>query len=185
MCDYSLKFAKNCEAATVLDDVPRSWEQVHKMYQTFGPLMEKYDVFICPTNGLPAVKAEHDPWDQNFRINNVKVDPENGWILTYQFNMLHYCPVISLPSGCAANGCADRHPDRRPYIRRFDGIPCRLRLSSRLRRIFSSALQTPRTRRSSGKTRGNVSRQLRHLPPEGHCPGPAQQSRSRPKRWPE
>ena len=85
----------------MLDDVPRSWEQVHKMYQTFGSLMEKYDVFVCPTNGLPSVKAEHDPWDQNFRINNVRVDPENGWILTYQFNMLHYCPVISVPSGYA------------------------------------------------------------------------------------
>lgn len=104
MCDYSLKFARNCEAATVMDDVPRSWEQVHKMYQTFGPLMEKYDVFICPTNGLPAVKADHDPWDQNFRINNVKVDPENGWILTYQFNMLHHCPVITVPSGQARTG---------------------------------------------------------------------------------
>ncbi|HEY7764255.1 MAG TPA: amidase [Aestuariivirgaceae bacterium] len=104
MCDYSLKFAKHCETATVLDDVPRSWEHVHKMYQTFGPIMEKYDVFICPTNAVPAVKADHDPWDPNFRINNVRVDPENGWILTYQFNMLHNCPVISVPSGRAENG---------------------------------------------------------------------------------
>jgi Asp-tRNA(Asn)/Glu-tRNA(Gln) amidotransferase A subunit family amidase len=104
MCDYSLKFAKNCETATILDDVPRSWEHVHKMYQSFGPLMQKYDLFVCPTNGLPAVKAEHDPWDQNFRINNVRVDPENGWILTYQFNMLHHCPVMSVPSGYAKHG---------------------------------------------------------------------------------
>jgi amidase len=104
MCDYSLKFARNCETATLLDDIPRSWERVQKMYETFGPIMEKYDIFVCPTNAIPAVKADHDPWDQNFRINNVKVDPENGWILTYQFNMLHYCPVISLPSGHAGNG---------------------------------------------------------------------------------
>ncbi|HEY7749466.1 MAG TPA: amidase [Aestuariivirgaceae bacterium] len=104
MCDYSLKFARNCETATILDDVPRSWEQVHKMYQTFGPLLEKYDVFVCPTNGVPAVKADHDPWDENFRINNVRVDAENGWILTYQFNMLHHCPVMSVPSGSAGNG---------------------------------------------------------------------------------
>jgi len=104
MCDYSLKFARNCETATILDDVPHSWEQVHKMYQTFGPLMERYDILVCPTNGLPAVKADHDPWDRDFRINNVRVDPENGWILTYQFNMLHYCPVMSVPSGHARNG---------------------------------------------------------------------------------
>lgn len=104
MCDYSVKFAKHCEANTTLDDMARSWEQLHKMYQKFGPLMEKYDIFICPTNGLPAVKAEHDPWDQNFRINGVKVDPENGWILTYQFNMLHNCPVMAVPSGRAKSG---------------------------------------------------------------------------------
>jgi amidase len=104
MCDYSVKFAKNCETATALDDISRSWEHAHKMYQTFGPLMQRYDIFICPTNGLPAVKAEHDPWDPNFRINNVKVDPENGWILTYQFNMLQYCPVISVPSGYSKQG---------------------------------------------------------------------------------
>ncbi|MDP9136816.1 MAG: amidase [Pseudomonadota bacterium] len=104
MCDYSVKFARHCEAHTTLDDMARSWEQLHKMYQTFGPLMQKYDIFICPTNGLPAVAAEHDPWDQDFRINGVKVDPENGWILTYQFNMLHNCPVMSLPSGRAKSG---------------------------------------------------------------------------------
>jgi amidase len=104
MCDYSVKFAKNCESATTLDDISKSWEHAHKMYQTFGPLMQRYDIFVCPTNGLPAVKAEHDPWDPNFRINNVKVDPENGWILTYQFNMLQYCPVISVPSGHSKQG---------------------------------------------------------------------------------
>ena len=104
MCDYSLKFAKNCEAVTTLDDVARHWEQVHRMYQSFGPLMEKYDVFICPTNGIPAVKADHDPWDPDFRINNVKVDPENGWVLTYPFNMLHTCPVMSVPSGYSRFG---------------------------------------------------------------------------------
>ena len=104
MCDYSLKFAANAEAATTLDDVAHHWEQVHRMYQSFGPLMEKYDVFICPTNAVPAVKADHDPWATDFRINNVKVDPENGWVLTYPFNMLSACPVISVPSGYSRFG---------------------------------------------------------------------------------
>ena len=104
MCDYSVKFARKAAADTTLDDMARSWEQLHRMYQRFGPLMEKYDVFICPTNGLPAVAAEHDPWNENFRINGVKVDPEYGWVLTYQFNMLHNCPVMSVPSGRARSG---------------------------------------------------------------------------------
>jgi amidase len=104
MCDYSVKYAKNCESRTTLDDMARSWDQLHRMYQTFGPLMEKYDIFLCPTNGIPAVAAEHDPWDPDFRINGVRVDPENGWVLTYQFNMLHNCPVMSVPSGRARSG---------------------------------------------------------------------------------
>ena len=104
MCDYSVRYARHCEANTTLDDMARSWDQLHKMYQSFGPLMAKYDIFICPTNGLPAVAAEHDPWNPDFRINGVKVDPENGWILTYQFNMLHNCPVMALPSGRARSG---------------------------------------------------------------------------------
>ena len=99
MCDYSLKFARQAEEVTTLDDLAQSWTQVQKMYETFGPLFEKYDIFICPTNGIPAVKADHDPWMTDFRVNNVKVDPENGWVLTYQFNMLHTCPVMSVPSG--------------------------------------------------------------------------------------
>ncbi len=104
MCDYSVRFARNCEANTTLDDMARSWEQLHKMYQKFGPLMEKYNIFLCPTNSVPAVAAEHDPWDPDFRINGVKVDPEYGWVLTYQFNMLHNCPVMAVPSGRAKSG---------------------------------------------------------------------------------
>lgn len=99
MCDYSVKFARSSENATTRDDTAQSWDQVHKMYQSFGAVMENYDIFVCPTNGIPAVKADHDPWTTDFRINNVKVDPENGWVLTYQFNMLHTCPVMSVPSG--------------------------------------------------------------------------------------
>ena len=33
-----------------------------------------------------------------------KVDPEYGWVMTHQFNMLHNCPVLSVPSGHAATG---------------------------------------------------------------------------------
>ena len=30
------------------------------MYATLGPLLEKYDVLICPTNALPAVPPDFD-----------------------------------------------------------------------------------------------------------------------------
>ena len=37
-------------------------------------------------------------------INGVKVAPMIGWVMTYPFNIMSRCPVMSVPSGHAANG---------------------------------------------------------------------------------
>ena len=63
----------------------------------------KFDVFICPTLALPSVGAEHDPAN-GLSINGKPVDPRYGWIMTYPFNMLSRCPVLSVPSGHAKSG---------------------------------------------------------------------------------
>ena len=104
MTDYALKFAENAERASGMDDIHKPWSRTHQMYQTLGPVLAAHDVFICPTNNFPSVKAEHDPWDQSFTVNGKKADPEFGWVMTHQFNMLHNCPVLALPTGHAANG---------------------------------------------------------------------------------
>ena len=104
MTDYALKFAEAAKRNTAMDDVHRPWQRAHLMYQSLGPVLAKHDVFICPTNNAPAVRADHDPWDADFRINGKKVDPEFGWVMTHQFNMLHNCPVLAVPSGHAASG---------------------------------------------------------------------------------
>ena len=104
MTDYALRMAEAIERTTGIDDVHKPWEISHRMYQTLGPVLEAHDIFICPTLTIPAVKADHDPWDQEFRINGIKVDPEYGWVMTHQFNMLHNCPVMAVPSGRAASG---------------------------------------------------------------------------------
>jgi Asp-tRNA(Asn)/Glu-tRNA(Gln) amidotransferase A subunit family amidase len=104
MTDYALKMAEAVEKNTQIDDVHKAWAQAHLMYQTFGPVMEAHDIFVCPTLNLPAVHADHDPWDPEFRVNGVKVDGEYGWVMTHQFNMLHNCPVMAVPSGFASSG---------------------------------------------------------------------------------
>ncbi|WP_170326516.1 amidase [Ruegeria arenilitoris] len=101
--DYTLAAAKGVEATT-LDDVSRSWETQHDMYQFFGALMERFDLFLCPTTTIPAVTADHDATARDFEIDGVQVDPEYGWILTHHFNMLHHCPVLAVPSGFATTG---------------------------------------------------------------------------------
>ncbi|MGB8315269.1 MAG: amidase [Aestuariivirga sp.] len=104
MTDYALKMADAVEKNTGINDVHKTWERINTMYQTLGPILASHDVLICPTNNLAAVKADHDPWDQNFTINGKKVDAEYGWIMTAQFNMLHNCPVLAVPSGHTAQG---------------------------------------------------------------------------------
>ncbi|WP_373506034.1 amidase [Aestuariivirga sp.] len=104
MTDYALKFAEAARRNSTMDDIHKPWERTHKMYQTLGPVLASHDVFICPTNNAPSVRADHDPWDPEFRVNGKKVDPEFGWVMTHQFNMLHNCPVLSVPSGHAASG---------------------------------------------------------------------------------
>ncbi len=103
MNDYSLRMAE-VAAMTNLDDIHKSWQRAHQMYQTLGPILDQYDVFICPTNSAASVKADHDPWEETFTVNGKKADPEYGWIMTHPFNMLHNCPVMSVPSGFAASG---------------------------------------------------------------------------------
>ncbi|WP_413874074.1 amidase family protein [Albidovulum sp.] len=67
-------------------------------------MMEKHDVFICPTNALPAVPADFDHTTGKVEINGGEVNPSLGWAMTTPFNMLSRCPVISVPSGHAKTG---------------------------------------------------------------------------------
>lgn len=103
MTDYAIA-AAIAASRLAPDEIARSWETQHAMYQTFGPIMEDHDLFACPTTSIPALPAEQDMLDENFEIDGQRVDPEYGWLLTHQFNMLHNCPVMSVPSGRAENG---------------------------------------------------------------------------------
>jgi Asp-tRNA(Asn)/Glu-tRNA(Gln) amidotransferase A subunit family amidase len=75
-----------------------------EMYKTLGPILENYQVFICPTTALPAVKHDHDASDRNFTIDGVKVPASLGWYMTMPFNLVSQCPVIAVPTGFAASG---------------------------------------------------------------------------------
>jgi amidase len=104
MTDYALKTAETLEYSSTIDDVHKAWARIHEMYQTMGPILNSHDVFICPTNSLAAVKADHDPFDENFTVNGKHVNAETGWYMTHHFNMLHNCPVLAVPSGRTNDG---------------------------------------------------------------------------------
>lgn len=73
MTDYALKTVRDAERFT-MEDFVQSLEKAVEVYNVFGPMMENYDALVCPTNGVAAVKTDHDSWDADFRINDVEVD---------------------------------------------------------------------------------------------------------------
>ena len=82
-----------------------------KMYETLGPILDEFDVLVCPTNALPALPADHSLEDTEFRINGKPLTVGNRpgdiyvqWQLCYPFNLVPECPVASVPSGFSAAG---------------------------------------------------------------------------------
>jgi len=75
-----------------------------KMYEELAPILEQYNVLICPTTAVPSVPAQHSPLDPLFQINNQPVQALIQWAMTYPFNMLSQCPVASVPSGFSSSG---------------------------------------------------------------------------------
>ena len=79
-------------------------EMAGRVQQDMERVMSSYDVFICPTNAIPAVPADFDHSQDELVINGRSVQPMLGWVMTVPFNMASNHPVISLPNGRAENG---------------------------------------------------------------------------------
>ncbi|MEM8839695.1 MAG: amidase [Pseudomonadota bacterium] len=75
-----------------------------QMIETFEDAMEDFDIMVAPTNARAAVPAAFEPARDSLEINGVKVDSALGWVMTYPFNILSDCPVLSVPSGFAHTG---------------------------------------------------------------------------------
>ena len=69
------------------------------MYSRLGPLLEKYEALICPTLALSSLPADHDSGGNSLTINGTRVPDYLGWALTYPFNLMAWCPAMSIPSG--------------------------------------------------------------------------------------
>lgn len=69
-----------------------------EMYEKLAPIQEKYDLIICPTLAIPSAKADRRN-DEPLQINGKDVDPYTSWWMTYPFNIVSQCPVMSVPSG--------------------------------------------------------------------------------------
>ncbi|MDH3742517.1 MAG: amidase family protein, partial [Hyphomicrobiales bacterium] len=100
---YARQFAEKGQNSTP-EKFLWSLEVAGRMYNELGPLLDKYDCLVCPTNALPAVPADFDHSTDEVQINGKTVNPMLGWVMTSPFNTMSRCPVITMPSGRAANG---------------------------------------------------------------------------------
>ncbi|MGU9957148.1 MAG: amidase [Arenicellales bacterium WSBS_2016_MAG_OTU3] len=98
MTDYARAFAERGKNSKAVDFI-KCLEVANKMYATLGPTLEKYNILVCPTNALAAVKADFNQETDTVQINGKTVNPMLGWVMTTPFNTLSRCPVISIPSG--------------------------------------------------------------------------------------
>ncbi len=103
MTTYARQFAELGRSSKATDYVA-TLDVANKMYATLGPILEKYDVLICPTTALAAVPADFDDTTDTVKVNGKVVNPSLGWVMTTPFNMMSRCPVLSVPSGHAKNG---------------------------------------------------------------------------------
>jgi Asp-tRNA(Asn)/Glu-tRNA(Gln) amidotransferase A subunit family amidase len=74
------------------------------MWTTLGPILEEYDILVCPTLAVPSIAADHRNDDPDFRINGKRIDAYVQWAMTYPFNLVSQCPVASVPTGFADSG---------------------------------------------------------------------------------
>lgn len=100
---YAREFAEESLKSTPRDFL-NSLDVAYQMYSTLGPILEEYNVLICPTTAIPAVPADFDSTKDELRINGKEVNKMLGWCMTTPFNTLSRCPVLTVPSGRASNG---------------------------------------------------------------------------------
>ncbi|WP_261319054.1 amidase [Microbulbifer agarilyticus] len=79
-------------------------DYAQQMWQSLEQVFRSYDFLLCPTVCTTRVPADFDYARDTLEVNGVTVDPVKGWFMTYPFNTLSRCPVLSLPSGLGDNG---------------------------------------------------------------------------------
>ena len=74
-------------------------------YSSFAQVMERFDILVCPTNAATDIPADYGYPNLFYKINGqTRSGGEDKLWLTSPFNMLSRLPVMSCPTGFAANG---------------------------------------------------------------------------------
>jgi amidase len=102
-----------------------------EMYRSLSAVLERYDAMLCPTLGVSSLSATHDDGGRDLTINGRSVPNYLGWSLTYPFNLMAWCPVMSVPSGFGDGGM----PTAVQVVGRTFDDPTVFRIASALERL--------------------------------------------------
>lgn len=102
VCDYTPELAQTAHSVSA-DDFRAAVRTAGAVWRDhFGPLMQQFDAFICPTVASPEVPAEN--WQQHrLDIDGHKLT-DTDLAMTALFNMFDRCPVLAVPSGMTDAG---------------------------------------------------------------------------------
>jgi aspartyl-tRNA(Asn)/glutamyl-tRNA(Gln) amidotransferase subunit A len=75
-----------------------------ELYVPLGQILERFDVLICPTSGIPALRAGDDYVTTALTVEGETLGDYLEAILTVPFNIASRCPVLAVPSGRTASG---------------------------------------------------------------------------------
>jgi amidase len=103
MTDYAINFATEAKRVKK-EEFLAGLEIETAMYKSLAPVLDKYRVLICPTLPLPATKAGESYVRKKLMIARKPQKSIEHWLMTICFNIMSRCPVMSMPSGLAANG---------------------------------------------------------------------------------
>ena len=99
---YTREFARRATEAAASTSFLDGLAIEGKIYEPVGELFERYDALITPTFAGTGLLAGDDYLESKLEIAGEEFDYFDAF-LTMPFNILSRCPVLSVPSGQAAN----------------------------------------------------------------------------------
>ena len=102
VCDYTPELAQTARGVSA-DDFRSAIRTAGTVWRDhLGPLMQRFDAFICPTVASPEVPAQN--WQQHRVKINGRELTDTDLAMTALFNMFDRCPVLAVPSGMTDAG---------------------------------------------------------------------------------
>jgi aspartyl-tRNA(Asn)/glutamyl-tRNA(Gln) amidotransferase subunit A len=101
LCDYTVAFAATMRSEL---DYYHGMEAEDALWRPLGELFDRYDALLCPTMAVDGFVAGEPYLAAGIDIGDGHVDQHIKGAMTLPFNIFSRCPVLSVPSGLAANG---------------------------------------------------------------------------------